>query len=323
MKLKKSTHCLNCNEDINNSNYCPNCGQMNTQKKLPIKHFLRDFIGDYFTFDSKFFKSIIPLLIKPGHLTREYLDGRRVSYIFPLRLYIFTTFVFFFVITLNTKLDYAKFSNNMSDSTKTETALADSINKSASGLEDKISSELKKGITYKLDTAANSGKNIDVEGPGFSFNFTNSEKNNNEFLSYLDNKSKYLAGLGNEGSALFWKEIINQFPKLMFLLLPIFALILKLLYIRNNILYVEHLVFALHIHTFAFILLFITIFFANVYVISVILLCIIIYLFLSILNFYGQSVGKSSIKFCLLIVLYTFALLPSFGLLIFLAFLSI
>lgn len=54
-----------------------------------------DFLGHYFTFDSKFFHSIVPLVIKPGFLSREYAKGRRVSYILPLRLYIFTTFIFF------------------------------------------------------------------------------------------------------------------------------------------------------------------------------------------------------------------------------------
>ncbi|MCH7677577.1 DUF3667 domain-containing protein, partial [candidate division KSB1 bacterium] len=39
------------------------------------------FLGDYFTFDSRFFRSFIPLLRKPGHLTNEYNSGRRVSYI--------------------------------------------------------------------------------------------------------------------------------------------------------------------------------------------------------------------------------------------------
>ena len=105
MKQNKTTHCLNCGAYIGETNYCHNCGQMNTDKRLTLKQLLHDFFGDYFTFDSKFFRSLFPLLVRPGHLTREYVSGRRVSYVLPLRLYIFTTFVFFFVLALNTKFD--------------------------------------------------------------------------------------------------------------------------------------------------------------------------------------------------------------------------
>ncbi len=93
--MKKTTNCLNCGEKLNDSNYCPKCGQRNTDKQISIKEFLHDFLKDYFTFDSKFFRSIFPFLFKPGLLTNEYIKGRRVNYILPLRLYLFTTFIFF------------------------------------------------------------------------------------------------------------------------------------------------------------------------------------------------------------------------------------
>jgi len=85
-------------------NYCPECGQINTTKQVPLKLFFHDILGDYFTFDSRFFRSFIPLLRKPGHLTNEYNSGRRVSYILPLRLYLFVTILFFFIISLQGKI---------------------------------------------------------------------------------------------------------------------------------------------------------------------------------------------------------------------------
>ncbi len=104
-KFLKSDICSNCNTDIGDANYCPNCGQINSHKQLSLAQILKDLLGDYFTFDSKFFKSLGPLVTKPGHLTNEYVSGRRNSYILPLRLYIFTTFLFFLVLSLINAVD--------------------------------------------------------------------------------------------------------------------------------------------------------------------------------------------------------------------------
>lgn len=323
MKLNKSKYCLNCKEEINSSNYCPKCGQINSDKKLTIRQILKDFLGDYFTFDSKFFRSLIPLIIKPGHLTREYIDGKRVTYIFPLRLYIFTTFVFFFVATLNTKLDFDKFVGQSEGSTKENTILNDTISTSKfDDLEKKIDKEVNRKIIYNIDSSKGE-KVVEVKGTAFNFSFNESDTSNSAFVKYLNNKGKYLAGLGKDGSSLFLKEIIDQLPKVMFILLPLFALILKLIYFRNKMFYVEHLVFSLHIHTFIFILLIISVFIVNIYTVIGIFLLILTYLFFSLLNFYQQSVSKTIVKFILLISLYFIAIVPSSALLIFLAFLSV
>ncbi|MBK8944344.1 MAG: DUF3667 domain-containing protein [Ignavibacteriae bacterium] len=291
---------------------------MNTDKKLTFKQLTNDFLGDYFTFDSKFFRSLIPLIIKPGHLTREYLNGKRVSYILPLRLYIFTTFVFFFLVSFNTKMDYNKFSNNPKDSTIVNESIVDSTDL----LTKRIDKGLNTEISYSIDSTKNK-KEVVVEGPGFKFSIGKDKENNNALVRYFNNKSKYLASFGKESSAIFWKEFVNQIPKVMFILLPLFALFLKLLYVRKKILYIEHLVFSLHIHTFIFIVLIISVFIPNTYIIFGLFLLILIYLFFSLINFYQQSILKSSLKFLLLIILYLFSLLPTFLILTFLAMASI
>jgi len=104
-KFRKDEICHNCHQQIGDYNYCPNCGQMNSHRQIHLKHILNELIGDYFTFDNKFFKSIWPLVAKPGFLTKEYLSGRRAAYIFPLRLYIFTTFLFFLIVSLSSRID--------------------------------------------------------------------------------------------------------------------------------------------------------------------------------------------------------------------------
>jgi hypothetical protein len=323
VKLNKSKYCLNCNEEINNSNYCSNCGQLNSDKRLTLRQIFKEFIGDYFTFDSKFFKSLVPLLIKPGYLTREYLRGRRVTYIFPLRLYIFTTFLFFFVVTVNTKLDFDKFANGDRpiDSTKVDETNIEKSSLAKNSFEEKIKAKTEQEVNYSVNST-DSTKEINIRGPGFEFSFDDDEKDESPFVRYMNNKGKYLAGF-EDGSSLFWKEVINQLPKVMFLLLPLFALILKLLYSRKKILYVEHLVFSLHIHTFIFIMLIIASLIANVYIIFGIIFLIFVYIFLSQYKFYEQSIIKSLFKYFILMSIYLFTLIPAFGVLAFLAFISI
>ena len=104
-KLRKSDACLNCGRDLGDFNYCPDCGQINTHKQISLLQIIKDLVGDYFTFDSKFFRSFIPLIKQPGHLTTEYIVGKRATYILPMRLFVFTTALFFFMLALTSQDD--------------------------------------------------------------------------------------------------------------------------------------------------------------------------------------------------------------------------
>jgi len=98
----ENKNCLNCEHKLDLDDvFCSHCGQKFSKKSGTVKDFLVDFLGDYFTFDSKIFRSLIPLVFKPGFLSTEYLIGKRVSYIPPLRLYIFISIIFFIVFKLS------------------------------------------------------------------------------------------------------------------------------------------------------------------------------------------------------------------------------
>ncbi len=95
-------NCLNCGHKLADGDiFCALCGQKHSKKSGTVREFLVDFLGDYFTFDSKIFRSLIPLVLKPGFLTTEYLNGKRVSYIPPLRLYIFISIIFFIIFKIS------------------------------------------------------------------------------------------------------------------------------------------------------------------------------------------------------------------------------
>ncbi|MFT4661776.1 MAG: putative RNA-binding Zn-ribbon protein involved in translation (DUF1610 family) [Patiriisocius sp.] len=95
-KLRKSASCYNCDTVLGHSeNYCPNCGQENHSRQASTRILISDFLNDYLAFDSKLFRSVIPLVSKPGFITKEYLDGKRQRFIPPIRVFLFLSFIYF------------------------------------------------------------------------------------------------------------------------------------------------------------------------------------------------------------------------------------
>src|SRR5688500_15873267 len=92
-KYRAETNCLNCGAEILGK-FCHRCGQENIDTHQNFFHLTWHFISDYLHFDSKFFRSVVPLFTRPGFLTKEYWEGRRVPYILPLRLFFFVTIIF-------------------------------------------------------------------------------------------------------------------------------------------------------------------------------------------------------------------------------------
>ena len=97
--LKKRTDksCLNCNAVIN-GRYCSICGQENLKPQESLWHLVVHFFNDITHFDGKFFSSVKYIIAKPGFLTAEYGRGRRMSYLNPVRFYVFTSFIFFLIV---------------------------------------------------------------------------------------------------------------------------------------------------------------------------------------------------------------------------------
>src|ERR1700744_6522935 len=86
--------CLNCGATLQGK-FCHVCGQENLQIKESFGHMMNHAISDYFHFDHQFFNTLKPLLFQPGKLTNEYMAGKRVSYLHPVKMYIFISFIFF------------------------------------------------------------------------------------------------------------------------------------------------------------------------------------------------------------------------------------
>ncbi len=97
--LRKDKTCLNCNYVVD-KRFCANCGQENTESRKTFFHLFVHFFEDLTHYENAFWKTIKNLIFRPASLSKEYLSGKRMSYLAPVRLYIFVSFVTFFLISM-------------------------------------------------------------------------------------------------------------------------------------------------------------------------------------------------------------------------------
>ena len=91
--------CLNCGTPLVGS-HCHNCGQVAHVHKT-IAAFFHDLLHGVFHFEGKIWRTLPLLAWKPGKLTREYIDGRRASYVSPIALFLFAAFLTFALFNLS------------------------------------------------------------------------------------------------------------------------------------------------------------------------------------------------------------------------------
>lgn len=93
---RKEKICLNCQAALH-GRYCHLCGQQNIEPKESVWGLITHFFYNITHFDGSFFRTTKHLIFKPGYLSKEYIRGRRASYLHPVRMYIFTS-AFFFIV---------------------------------------------------------------------------------------------------------------------------------------------------------------------------------------------------------------------------------
>jgi Protein of unknown function (DUF3667) len=212
--------CLNCGQrfDDPRPRYCSACGQETNVKPPRIGEFIQQFGGAYFSTEGALWRSLALLLLKPGELTRQYLAGRRRHYVLPLRLYLTVSLVVLLLVRVVATTDLV---------VEVPTGAAAERQRQVDFTFGVGTAGLKDGVFYCNDLPAwfcqRVKKRIDVDAKAM---VAETERFRDRFL-------------GNLGAV-------------MFLLLPTFALWLKLAYFNRGMRYTEHLVFALHLHAFWF-----------------------------------------------------------------------
>jgi hypothetical protein len=98
-EINDAPRCLNCGERLLGS-FCSNCGQETLDLHRPLRVLVSDVVGDILNLDTRLLRTLRPLLLRPGVLTREYLAGRRACHVPPLKTYLIAALIFFGVLAL-------------------------------------------------------------------------------------------------------------------------------------------------------------------------------------------------------------------------------
>ncbi len=310
--------CSNCQSPIS-GNYCSNCGQKYHAHKETFGELVYEFFSDFTHFDSKFFRCLIPLLFRPGALTLQYIAGKRASQFHPIRLYIFSSFIYFFLVFSFSKVNDKVTINKPITESPNRDSLKNKIKNANQqyqlGMTDSvIDKETKKDTAFQINFSgvvdSLISKRISSEAYLKMQDNLPKEKRDNYFkklyikhaLKLNEEGRKDQVGLLHELSL----HVVHNIPKMLFFLLPLFALTLKLLYIRRrSFYYFDHAVLSLHFFSFTFILLTFTQFvfdplFKTSWFDVLSILWISTYLFLAMRRIYKQSMWKTILKYFLL-----------------------
>lgn len=225
--------CLNCNYVVENR-FCPNCGQENVDTRKTFHHLFIHFFEDLTHYENSFWKTIRNLIFKPASLTKEYLSGRRMSYLAPVRLYIFISFATFLTISLapDRELKNGPVQVDLGHNTTKEDSIA--LNKIID--EDKFNLGKFKNVKY-LDSVQRYSPE-DEKFPQFVY----------EGLKKAIHVTEI--NTGNEIRAKFKESFIHNFPKVLFIYMPIFAFFLWLFHSKKKWYYFDHGIFTLHYFSF-------------------------------------------------------------------------
>lgn len=284
--------CLNCGT-ILEGKFCHNCGQENLEMKESFGHMINHAVSDYFHFDDQFFHTLKPLFAKPGKLTVEYLAGHRAQYLHPVKMYIFISLIFFVLFfhgnersvvhVKDSKENGAKLIDTVQhnlgndiDNDKSLTAaqkksIKDKMNRFVPGVAIDTSSaknKVTKSQKAKVENAEHENSDNGI------INFIEDDKsikNYNDYLAkqkklpanqqdgfmsrYIEKKSFDWQNQGKNAQEVFAEAFKHNAPKMMFLLLPLFAFILSIAFYKNRKFYVEHVIYAIHLHCFLFLFL--------------------------------------------------------------------
>jgi len=254
------THCENCGAELQ-GHWCAQCGQPAIEYRRSFRHVVADLLNEFLNWDSKFFTTIALLILKPWRLTNEFLAGKRVRYVNPLRLYLLASILFFFAVNYGTKgihfdpskldaKDRAELESELKDADlppeareKLEALLRDS---SPSPPPSPLTKEPSPSPVPEGDQQKQQFGKIG-ERP---FVFSDGSKSSTPFERWIEARAKEKMGEKGTKMGLFISTLFSNLPYMMLCCIPLFAFVLKVLYIRRRIFYIDHLIYALHIHTF-------------------------------------------------------------------------
>lgn len=272
------SNCLNCGTPLSGE-FCHHCGQSGQSLRRPFWTLIGESLETFFSLDGRIARTVPDLLLKPGRMTRAYLDGQRARFIPPFRLYVFASLIFFVVLPLVTGRGFDIGARNASTM---QEARANLERDYADG---KISEEDYTNALNGLDqaealwTGGIPGLIVDpptppgepgTEGeasPDADTPQEDAAPAEQEWAGFMPKEAldsiREAGAQGDEDAARFanvmdnpnllLRQTLEWIPRLMFVLLPVYAALLALTYFwRRQFLFFDHLIVSLHFHSALF-----------------------------------------------------------------------
>jgi len=262
------THCENCGAQLQ-GHWCAQCGQPAIDYRRSFRHVLADLLNEFLNWDSKFFATIGLLLVRPWRLTNEFLAGHRVRYVHPLRLYLLASILFFFAVNYGARglhLEPGKLGPKDRAELEADLKKGDLPPAVREELETLLREPPSPPAPSPLTTTPSpppapgtdkqtqeSGKIVTGPTDRPIVAFDPGTKSSTPFERWLEAKAKDKMGERGTKMGLFISTLFSNLPYMMLCCIPLFAFVLKVLYLRRRIFYIDHLIYALHIHTFAYV----------------------------------------------------------------------
>lgn len=309
--------CLNCGATLAGQ-YCASCGQRANSRLISVWELMRDAFGDLLELDSRIWQTLIPLAIRPGQLTRDYLRGRRARFMPPFRTYLVLSVLFFLVaffdpqetLSILFEAEPAADSAQVEEETLTRQELFDE-------LADRTETASSGSVKFSLD-GIDMGESCQLD----DFDETEmpawlGRRLTKERLKVMCDRMIAQDGAGLRG---FADKMLENVPAGLFILLPLMALILNILYPLSKRYYVEHLLFVIHYHAFFFLALITQILSLRLValiglservdkaIVSVFSIYIVVYLYRAMRRVYEQGHWATVPKFIILLMAYMIGL---------------
>ena len=337
--------CPNCGRDRPES-FCAHCGQSDRDYARALRSVAGEFVRETFEVDSRLFRTLALLMFRPGRLTREFSRNRRAGFVSPVRLYIFSSFVFFLLLSLvgnvgeelemglaDANFDVSLTEEDQADAGEQDQADVGEQDQADAGEEDQADA----GEEDQADAAAQ----LSTEELLAAFRAAlppQQRRKADDILARPEGGSRQallvLAQAGNleerhwtmrffvlamidivHDPSIMPRRFLANMPIAMFCLLPFLGLILAVFHFRKKRFYVEHLVFAIHVQTFTFL----------IYAVALLLpesgpglwvrlSCVLVpypYFVMALRRYYENGWVLSVVKSVGVYVLYSMALIPA------------
>lgn len=243
---RRSERCQNCGTPLQGP-YCHRCGQHDFDINQSFGHTFLEALENFFHFDTKLFRNVVTLLFRPGRLTAEFNAGKRATQMPPFRLYVFVSFLFFFLTFLGEdtgkralKASAHPGANAAQSVDGQPVNLADAF--AAAGKDLPADSEEKRAVDEMREAAER------FQAEHLTGTAKDADAAKARALAPFRDKLQRL--MDPAGQQQMLHSFLVAVPKILLLCLPLFALYTRFLFRKSGRLYLQHLVMALHFHTF-------------------------------------------------------------------------